>query len=181
MTEHRAGLVSSPGTMDDVDAVCLIGQRAIDGHAPPSRLKARMSLQDDVLHVVRTTAGGRIVGYLITYWLTAGAIESIQAGDITCGADIAPHHLARSPLSATGVYVAMIWRSTEGPEVAKRGEVVRRILADLDAAVARHVAVESIAARAATHDGQRFLRRLGLSPLAGQPAGGLWGSPWPPR
>ena len=181
MTEQHPRLVSSPGTLDDVDKVCLIGRRAIDGHAPPSRLKARMSLQDDVLHVVRTAVGGRMVGYLITYWLTADAMESIRAGGLTRGSDIAPHHLARSPLSATGVYLAMIWRSPEGPDVAERGEVVCRLLADLDAAVARHDAVESIAARAATQDGQRFLRQLGLSPLAGQPAGGLWGSPWPPR
>lgn len=174
MTAHPdpARVLLCAGEPGDIAAVCRIGQSVIEGHVSPAILSARMVHQPDVLTCVRALPGGPIIGYSITYWLTAGALDRILSRAIRSGAELQLEDLALSSSPAAACYLGMIWRAPQAGGSRGPAGTTTLLLSHLQDQCHRR-AVTVIVAKPASPVGRRLLESLSLRPIGPDPHG-IW-------
>lgn len=170
--DSAPALLLCPGGPEDVPGVCAIGQSSIQGHVAPGVLRARMDRQPGVLTYVRGVASGPILGYSITYWLTGGALDRIQSGEIQSGADLLLDDLALPSAPVAACYLGMIWRARERDQSPRPSPATALLLRDLQTQCLRR-AVTVLVARPASPAGRRLLESMGMRPI-GRESHGLW-------
>jgi hypothetical protein len=144
-----------------VNAAAALGTSLIGGAHPSAESLAGRTAVDSRYLAGVWNDSERLRAYSLIYVLSARAVASIETGVIRSGRDISIGDLVGEPGSGAGFYVAMLaavpgWHT----------HALRLASWHLQTLLRLHPHGHSLFARAATDEGRRLIRALGMAPPA---------------